>query len=81
MINPHLMFHWQDQKPAKLLTWLQLNTTLFRGVSLAGWFPSYVTNLDVNGKQPAILAGIIWFCVAGFIVVMASFLALRQSPD
>ncbi|NWJ97259.1 MAG: hypothetical protein HXX20_15855 [Chloroflexi bacterium] len=80
MLNPHLMFHWQDQNPAKLLTWLQLNLPFFKDVKLAGWFPSYVTNLKANGGQPTILAGIVWLSAAGIIVALASFLALRKHP-
>ncbi len=76
MINPHLMFHWQDNNPAKLLTWLQDN--LLGGVHLASWFPSYVTFLDINNGDPAILPGLVWAVVAILLAIFATVITLRQ---
>lgn len=78
MYNPHLMFHWQDKNPAKMLTWLEDNVGVFKDVNLAGWFPSYVTNLEVNGTEPNYPAIIIWIGAALFIGIMVVFLTLRK---
>lgn len=78
MYNPHLMFHWQDNNPAKMLTWLEDNIELFKGVNLAGWFPSYVTSLAANGPEPNYPAIVSWIGAALFIGIMVVFLTLRQ---
>jgi hypothetical protein len=78
MYNPHLMYHWQDNNPAKLLTWLEDNVALFKGVNLAAWFPSYVTNLTANGSGPNYPAIILWIAAAWLIAALVVFLALRK---
>ncbi len=60
MYNPHLMWNWQSNNPAIILSWLEYNVAFLENAGLGRFFPSYVTFLDVNNGQPAWAAGCIW---------------------
>jgi hypothetical protein len=72
MYNPHLMFNWQTNRPTISLLWLEYNVDWLAKAGLGRWLPSYVTDLEINGKQPNWLAAIIWVLVAllvGYLLV------------
>jgi hypothetical protein len=60
MYNPHVMFNWQTVKPARSLEWLRLNLPFMEDVAIARFLPSYVTNLEINNKEPNWAAACIW---------------------
>jgi hypothetical protein len=60
MYNPHVMFNWQTVKPARSLEWLRLNLPFMEEVAIGRFFPSYVTNLEINNKEPNWAAACIW---------------------
>ncbi|HEX2912939.1 MAG TPA: hypothetical protein VH186_19185 [Chloroflexia bacterium] len=64
MYNPHLMYNWQTAKPAVSILWLEANFDFLTNFHLARLVPSYVTNLDINGKQANWLAALIWLAAA-----------------
>jgi hypothetical protein len=77
MLNPHLMFHWQDKNPAKLLTWLQDNVT--GDLGMGNWFPSFVSYLDINNGEANYLAPIAWICGTLIMVDLLVFF-IRRKP-
>jgi hypothetical protein len=54
------MYNWQTNNPATSLRWLEANLPFLKDASLGKYFPSYVTNLTINGGQPNVLAALLW---------------------
>jgi hypothetical protein len=76
MYNPHLMYNWQNTKPAIVLLWLENNFDFLAKAGLGRFLPSYVTDLDINNKQANWPAALVWL---GLALVIGYFLArLRQ---
>lgn len=73
MYNPHLMYNWQNIKPAVTLEWLAGNIGFLENSNLAQWFPSYVTNLQINNKEVNWLAAVCWLAGAGVLGVWLYF--------
>jgi hypothetical protein len=74
MLYPKVMYHWQDEAPAKLLTWLQTNVDLFKNLNLGAIFPSYATLLTVQKDTPFVLTAVLWVLIA--IIMLALLLAV-----
>ncbi len=72
MYNPHLMYNWQNTKPATLLLWLEANLPFMGEANLGRLFPYYVANLEINQNQPNAVAALFWIVV---VVVAGVFLA------
>jgi hypothetical protein len=77
-INPKLFYHWQDDKPARLLTFLQEKVDLLKPFNLASWFPSYVTELAPNKGLDNTPVQILWF--TGYMLVAIVFLLSLKLP-
>lgn len=74
MYNPHLMYNWQNLRPAISLLWLEANLNVLANAQLGRLFPSYVTNLKVNGDDPN------WPAIVGWLIgaVLVAVLMLRS---
>lgn len=78
MYNPHVMYNWQTNNPATSLRWIEANLPFMKDASLGKFFPSYVTNLNVNANQPNWLAALAWIAAAVFLgVAMVYFGSAR----
>lgn len=77
MYNPHVMYNWQTANPASSLRWLEANTPFLKDASLGKYFPSYVTNLTINGGQPNVAAAAIWLGAA--LVLVAALVIFGES--
>lgn len=76
MLDPKLLYHWQDDQPAKILTFLKDKADWLHSVNLAGYIPSFVTNLAPNKGGDYLLIYIIWpaaFLTAGIALVWLSW--------
>lgn len=74
MYNPHVMYNWQTNNPATSLRWLEGNISFLKDASLGKYFPSYVTNLTINGGQPNVMAALLWLGGALFLGLLLIFL-------
>jgi hypothetical protein len=75
MWYPKVMYHWQDEAPAKLLTWLQTNIQFFNSINLGAIFPSYATLLTVQKDTPFVLTAALWVLGALLILAILLFIA------
>ena len=68
MYNPHLMYNWQNAKPATFLSWLEANLPGLDAANLGRLFPYYVSNLDINAKEANWLAALVWLGLTGLAI-------------
>ena len=68
MYNPHLMYNWQNAKPATSLSWIEANLPFLDAANLGRLFPYYVSNLAINNQKPSWLAALVWLGLAGLAV-------------
>jgi hypothetical protein len=69
ILNPTLSYHWEDEQPAKVLTWLEAHVSFLQGAALGNFFPGYV-----NIVKP--LTPVFWFAHA-FWFMLAVWLGWR----
>jgi hypothetical protein len=78
MYNPHVMYNWQTSNPATALRWIEANMPFMKEANLGRFFPSYVTNLNINANQPNWLAALAWILGAVFLGAALVYFGSRE---